>query len=178
MTVQTPTSSTIPLHRIRFYDQTPSPITCLAYPPTALPAARDPSHKGKARAGNDELGVLVVARENGDVEIHQWARENEKSFGNWTCHRVSQRARAWTLSAKREMTQVRWAIEQSARCPDCDGSSSRVQDGFSDRACEKEADTRSYPQHSLTRVYPSWPSSSGIQIISIQRDTTYLNSRI
>jgi hypothetical protein len=128
MTVQTPTSSTIPLHRIRFYDQTPSPITCLAYPPTALPAARDPSHKGKARAGNDELGVLVVARENGDVEIHQWARENEKSFGNWTCHRVSQRARAWTLSAKREMPElflgyrakcemprVRWVIERSAR---------------------------------------------------------------
>ena len=97
MTVQTPTSSTIPLHRIRFYDQTPSPITCLAYPPTPLPAARDPSHKGKARAGSDELGVLVVARENGDVEIHQWARENEKSFGNWTCHRVS-------ASAKREET--------------------------------------------------------------------------
>jgi U3 small nucleolar RNA-associated protein 4 len=104
MTVQTPTSSTIPLHRIRFYDQTPSPITCLAYPPTALPAARDPSHKGKARAANDEQGVLVVARENGDVEIHQWGRENEKSFGNWTCHRVSRvRARAWKLSAKCEM---------------------------------------------------------------------------
>jgi len=100
MTVQTPTSSTIPLHRIRFYDQTPSPITCLAYPPTALPAARDPSHKGKARAGNDELGVLVVARENGDVEIHQWARENEKSFGNWTCHRVSRGHGHWARSAR------------------------------------------------------------------------------
>jgi U3 small nucleolar RNA-associated protein 4 len=88
---QTPTSSTIPLHRIRFYDQTPSPVTCLAYPPTPLPVARDPSYKGKAKAGGqvDELGVLVVARENGDVEIHQWARENEKSFGNWTCHKVS-----------------------------------------------------------------------------------------
>ena len=90
--IQTPTSSTIPLHRIRFYDQTPSPITCLAYPPSALPLARDPSHKGKAKAPiatTDELGVLVVARENGDVEIHQWARENERSYGNWNCVKVS-----------------------------------------------------------------------------------------
>jgi len=110
MTVQTPTSSTIPLHRIRFYDQTPSPITCLAYPPTALPAARDPSHKGKARAGTDELGVLVVARENGDVEIHQWARENEKSFGNWTCHRVS--ASAVIEREARDDLSERWVIER------------------------------------------------------------------
>jgi hypothetical protein len=88
----TPTSSTIPLHRIRFYDQTPSPITCLAYPPSPLPLARDPSHKGKAKAPiatTDELGVLVVARENGDVEVHQWARENERSYGNWNCVKVS-----------------------------------------------------------------------------------------
>jgi U3 small nucleolar RNA-associated protein 4 len=88
-----PTSSTLPLHRIRFYDETPSPITCLAYPPLPLPPARDPSHKGKAKAAltttGDELGVLVLARENGDIEIHQWARENERSFGNWRCVKVS-----------------------------------------------------------------------------------------
>lgn len=93
-------SSTLPLHRIRFYDETPSPITCLAFPPLPLPPARDPStHKGKNkerestavsqdRRGPDELGVLLVARDNGDIEIHQWGRENESSFGNWICVKV------------------------------------------------------------------------------------------
>jgi U3 small nucleolar RNA-associated protein 4 len=88
-----PAAHTLPLHRIRFYDQTPSPITCLAYPPLPLPPARDPSYKGKARdarpaTGKEELGVLVVARQNGDIEIHQWAREHERGFGNWTCVKV------------------------------------------------------------------------------------------
>lgn len=48
------------------------------------------------------MGVLVVARENGDVEIHQWARENERCFGNWTCHKVG---RARTSSAQCEMAR-------------------------------------------------------------------------
>lgn len=108
----TTTTATLPLHRIRFYDQTPSPITCLAFPPLPLPPARDPaSHKGKNKdegtlaieqqqqqqlggrragsgSGPDELGVLVVARENGNIELHQWGRENGDAFGNWTCVKV------------------------------------------------------------------------------------------
>lgn len=99
--------TTLPLHRIRFYDQTPSPITCLAFPPAPLPPARDPSHKGKDREVNpashqqgraDELGVLVVARENGDVEIHEWGRENDQAYGNWTCAKVRSTAALYSCS--------------------------------------------------------------------------------
>lgn len=137
MPTTTSASSTLPLHRIRFYDQTPSPITCLAFPPLPLPLARDPStHKGKSketgagalaqeRRGPDELGVLVVARENGDIEIHQWGREHDHAFGNWTCVKVCYMV-PWSVSTGRDSHTVMLRLQ-----------------------------FRSYRPHSLTRVYHS-----------------------
>ncbi len=85
-------TQTLPLHRVRFFDHTPSPIVALAFPPQPLPAARDPaSVKGKARDATDrpELGALVVARENGEVEIWQYSPSDEGSLGNWVLCKVS-----------------------------------------------------------------------------------------
>lgn len=75
----------VQLHRVRFVDHTPSPIAALAYAPIPLPPAED--KKGKGRQEKEELGPLVLARENGDVEIWQWAREDE-GVGNWHLEKV------------------------------------------------------------------------------------------
>lgn len=75
------------LHRIRFLDHTPSPITALAFAPLPLP----PSIKGKEKAvpGREELGVLVLARENGEVELWEWERGDEdRCVGNWVLQKV------------------------------------------------------------------------------------------
>jgi len=75
------------LHRIRFLDHTPSPITALTFAPLPLP----PSIKGKEKATSEkeELGVLVVARENGEIELWEWERGDEdRSIGNWVLRKV------------------------------------------------------------------------------------------
>jgi hypothetical protein len=87
-----PASSAIALHRARFFDYTPSPITALAFSPTPLPAPSDPAAKGKAKAldhaAAHDLGVLVIARENGQVEIWDWVAPEESSMGNWVMQKV------------------------------------------------------------------------------------------
>ena len=91
---------TLPLHRVRFFDHTPSPITALAFAPTPLPPACDPSAKGKGRvaalgtasnghsSSKAELGVLVLARDNGDVEIWQYVEPEVDGQGNWVLENV------------------------------------------------------------------------------------------
>ncbi|BEJ03180.1 hypothetical protein CcaverHIS641_0103550 [Cutaneotrichosporon cavernicola] len=84
-------TQTLPLHRVRFFDHTPSPIVALAFPPQPLPVPRDPaSVKGKARDATDrpELGALVVARENGEVEIWKYSPSEEGSLGNWVLYKT------------------------------------------------------------------------------------------
>jgi U3 small nucleolar RNA-associated protein 4 len=93
--------STIPLHRIRFYDHTPSPITALAFSPLPLPPARDPASKGKAKEDGEiggtgsnkvkeEFGVLVLCRDNGNVEIWEHViGDHEGAYGNWVLSKVS-----------------------------------------------------------------------------------------
>ena len=79
-------SSTL-LHRIHFFDYTPSPITALSFAPLPLP----PSIKGKERvaSGREELGALVVARDNGEIELWEWKRgDEERSIGNWVLRKV------------------------------------------------------------------------------------------
>lgn len=89
-----PSAPTIPLHRVRFFDHTPSPITALAFSPTPLPPATDPSAKGKAKqvdsynGGRPEIGVLVLARESGEVEIWEWVAPEDMSRGNWVLEKV------------------------------------------------------------------------------------------
>ena len=84
---------TVPLHRARFFDYTPSPITALAFSPTPLPLASDPSSaKGKAKQldqnASNELGVLVLARENGEIEVWEYLAPEENSRGNWILEKV------------------------------------------------------------------------------------------
>jgi hypothetical protein len=83
------------LHRIRFIDQTPSPITAISFAPLPLPTpdqSQAISEKGKGRAAHEEhveeLGILVVGRENGELEIWSWGREDEGGQGNWVLQKV------------------------------------------------------------------------------------------
>jgi U3 small nucleolar RNA-associated protein 4 len=84
--------TTSSLHRIRFIDQTPSPITTISFAPIPLPPPSQSIGKGKGKAdqenGKDELGVLVVGRENGELEIWNWGREDEGGSGNWVLQKV------------------------------------------------------------------------------------------
>lgn len=92
---------TLPLHRVRFFDHTPSPITALAFAPTPLTPAQeqDASAKGKGKlgaaqhvnngaSGAAELGVLVVARDSGDVEVWGWVEPEGEGQGNWVLEKV------------------------------------------------------------------------------------------
>ncbi|KGB78908.3 hypothetical protein CNBG_4746 [Cryptococcus deuterogattii R265] len=76
---------TIPLHRIRFYDHTPSPITAIQYTPLPLPApSSTPSQTRPAHPGD-----CIIARENGHVEI--WKHVSDKqtdSYGNWVLYKT------------------------------------------------------------------------------------------
>ncbi|WWC64991.1 uncharacterized protein I303_107605 [Kwoniella dejecticola CBS 10117] len=87
--------ASVPLHRIRFYDHTPSPITALSFAPLPLPPPRDPSSsKGKSRDalpanGQEEYGVLILARENGEVEIWEYVKGDENNMsGNWVLEKT------------------------------------------------------------------------------------------
>ena len=93
--IPTPSSSLpVQLHRIRFLDYTPSPITALSFSPLPLPPPESISAKGKEKAiepevtGKEELGPLILARENGSVEIWEWSREDEGGVGNWILEKV------------------------------------------------------------------------------------------
>ncbi|WWC92534.1 uncharacterized protein L201_007493 [Kwoniella dendrophila CBS 6074] len=96
--------ASVPLHRIRFYDHTPSPITALQFAPLPLPPPRNPSSlKGKSKdashyqqqqqqiknGGKEEFGVLILARENGEVEIWEYARGDDFNMsGNWVLEKT------------------------------------------------------------------------------------------
>jgi U3 small nucleolar RNA-associated protein 4 len=90
---------TTALHRVRFVDYHPSPITSLAFTPVPFPSP-DPAavHQHGRGQGNvavrNEMGALVCARQNGEVQIWEWA-EGEKEdkedevTGSWVLRRVS-----------------------------------------------------------------------------------------
>lgn len=100
----------VPLHRIRFFDYTPTPISAIAFAPLPLPAPADPSSSSGAGAGNaaaggssskgkgrsedvfeekNELGLLVLAREGGDVEVWGYVQGDSQGMGNWVLEKVS-----------------------------------------------------------------------------------------
>ncbi|KAG9056209.1 U3 small nucleolar RNA-associated protein [Serendipita sp. 407] len=55
---------TVKVHRCRFVDWLPSPITALAFPPSLLPPQK---------FSDDTPPVLAVGRANGNIEIRKWA---------------------------------------------------------------------------------------------------------
>ncbi|RXK37018.1 hypothetical protein M231_05725 [Tremella mesenterica] len=82
---------TIPLHRIRFYDHTPSPITLISFSPLPLPPIHtsppNPSTSKTHTDGSYQPSPLFVARENGQVEIWQHV-ESPDGYSNWFLQKI------------------------------------------------------------------------------------------
>ncbi|KAF8213295.1 WD40-repeat-containing domain protein [Mycena galopus ATCC 62051] len=63
-------STTLALHRCRFVDLNPSPITALAFPPLSLPSPnKKPSSFGKQPLRH---GTLAVGHANGNIDLCEW----------------------------------------------------------------------------------------------------------
>ena len=81
-------TSTLAVHRCRFVDYTPSPVTALCFPPLPLP-----SIKGKKTASKQSFpgfGLLVVGRANGNIELCEWTGSSPRSPASqaWVVRKV------------------------------------------------------------------------------------------
>lgn len=102
-------AETTPVHRVRFVDYDPSPITALVFPPLPFPSA-DPGvahaqqvaiNKKIRIAGPTpeltpelvaaaEFGCLICARQNGQIDIWEYINSTKiGNPGNWVLSRVS-----------------------------------------------------------------------------------------
>lgn len=88
-------SSSTHVHRVRFVDYDPSPITSIAYTPLPLPSpdaaiANAQSNLQRSK-GRPEFGTLVVGRQNGQVDIWEFVESGRAHgpFGGWILERVS-----------------------------------------------------------------------------------------
>ena len=81
-------STNLSVHRCRFIDYTPSPITALAFPPLSLPPIKG-KHLSAARNALD-YGMLAVGRANGNIELCQWtgARPQNPAPQAWAVVKV------------------------------------------------------------------------------------------
>ncbi|KAI0005474.1 WD40-repeat-containing domain protein [Russula compacta] len=70
-------TTTLSVHRCRFVDFTPSPITALAFPPLPLPSVKG-KKKATPRGRIPRFGPLIVGHANGNVEIYEWTGSTEK----------------------------------------------------------------------------------------------------
>lgn len=69
----------IALHRCRFVDYSPSPITALAFPPLPLPSLRTKkAGKERERDRVQEYGTLVVGHANGNIDLLEWTGEDDE----------------------------------------------------------------------------------------------------
>jgi U3 small nucleolar RNA-associated protein 4 len=71
----------VSIHRCRFIDYDPSPITALAFPPLPLPSnKRNPSFSFPG------FGILVIGHANGNIDLAEWSGEpgSVKSPQAWT----------------------------------------------------------------------------------------------
>lgn len=78
------------LHRCRFVDASPSPITALAFPALPLPS---PTTKatGKQRERDRDrgpaFGTLVIGHANGNIDLLEWTGELGESQASQAWHR-------------------------------------------------------------------------------------------
>lgn len=83
-------SPPIALHRCRFVDASPSPITALAFPPLPLPSIAT-KKTGKQREPNRDrgsaFGTLVVGHANGNIDLLEWTGELGESQASQAWHR-------------------------------------------------------------------------------------------
>ncbi|KZP32200.1 hypothetical protein FIBSPDRAFT_723294 [Athelia psychrophila] len=70
-------SSSVAVHRCRFIDYTPSPITALAFPPFPLPSSGSSKHTN----GKTKFGTLAVGRANGNIELCEWTGSDKQAQG-------------------------------------------------------------------------------------------------
>ncbi|KAI6032019.1 WD40 repeat-like protein [Pisolithus microcarpus] len=69
----------VALHRCRFVDYPPSPITALAFPPSPLPSLRaKKAGKERERDRVQEYGTLVVGHANGNIDLLEWTGEDDE----------------------------------------------------------------------------------------------------
>jgi U3 small nucleolar RNA-associated protein 4 len=71
----------VPLHRCRFPDFTPSSITCLALTPTSFNSSNLNCGVDEKEGGGGERGILAVGRSNGQVELMIWG--GVQGWVNW-----------------------------------------------------------------------------------------------
>ena len=87
------------VHRCRFVDFTPSPITALAFPPLPLPSV-----KGKKKATLEgcipKFGPLIVGHANGNIEIYEWTGSTEKI----------EAPQAWVVRKVRSQLFISWGV--------------------------------------------------------------------
>ncbi|KAF9229647.1 WD40 repeat-like protein [Gyrodon lividus] len=73
----TENSLPIALHRCRFVDYSPSPITALAFPPSPLPSLRTrKAGKERERDRVGGFGTLVVGHANGNIDLLEWTGQD------------------------------------------------------------------------------------------------------
>lgn len=94
------TAITTALHRVRFADYHPSPITALAFTPIPFP---NPDPAAPVDVIEGQMGALACARQNGEIQVWEWAegervegQEGEEEVqvgsegkGSWVLRRVS-----------------------------------------------------------------------------------------
>lgn len=83
-------SPPLALHRCRFVDASPSPITVLAFPPLPLPSLTTKA-TGKQRERDRDrgaaFGTLVVGHANGNIDLLEWTGEPGESQASQAWHR-------------------------------------------------------------------------------------------
>lgn len=82
-------ATTLALHRCRFVDFTPSPITALAFPPLPLPSPnKKPSSFGKQPV---RFATLAVGHANGNIDLCEWtgAEGDLQSSQAWAIRTVT-----------------------------------------------------------------------------------------
>ncbi|KIY69643.1 WD40 repeat-like protein [Cylindrobasidium torrendii FP15055 ss-10] len=69
----------VQVHRCRFIDYTPSPVTALAFPPLPLPKFKAPKPSKRS------FGTLAVGHANGNIDICEWtgAQNSTQSSQAW-----------------------------------------------------------------------------------------------
>lgn len=82
-------SKSIAVHRCRFVDYSPSPITALAFPPLPLPSLKG-KKKGE-RDPKDKFGTLGVGHANGNIDLLEWTGEEGETQASqaWQVRKVS-----------------------------------------------------------------------------------------
>ncbi|KAL0950875.1 hypothetical protein HGRIS_007634 [Hohenbuehelia grisea] len=63
--------ASLAVHRCRFVDYTPSPVTALAFPPLPLSSAK--GKKSSAKKPNYKFSTLAVGHANGNIDLCEWA---------------------------------------------------------------------------------------------------------